>query len=218
MKIEEQRAAYLVADAEGKAGLLASCYGVADHQMWRHKQSGKWIISHAGVQSIAAQEGILVHYDPDFQKLDRDHVVLMARPIKDGEAGQATFGEASPDNCQMKYYAAMAEKRAYDRAVLIFVLQKVGGHGADFYSEEESADFAKPADAKPPKKAPDTPAPTTKGPTMPKGKIMSAIEKSGDLGQVKAHFYHYEQQAKDEGWIDDLTELCGIRRKELEGK
>jgi len=216
MKIEEQRSAYLVADAEGKAGLLASCYGVADHQMWKHKQSGKWIISHAGVQSIAAQEGIIVDYSPEM--IERGFSVIMATPKQGDKGGQATFGEASPDNCQMKYYTAMAEKRAYDRAVLIFVLQSVGGHGADFYSEEESADFAKPSDAKPPKKAPDKPAPTTKGPTMPKDEIMSAIEKSGDLGQVKAHFYHYEQQAKDEGWIDDLTELCSKRRKELEGK
>lgn len=208
MKIEEQRSAYLVADAEGKAGLLASCYGVADHQMWKHKQSGKWIISHAGVQSIAAQEGIIVDYSPEV--IERGFSVIMATPKQGDKGGQATFGEASPDNCQMKYYTAMAEKRAYDRAVLIFVLQSVGGYGADFYSEEESDDFKKPASApaatRPNKQKSD------------KDTCFDNIEKSGDMGQVTMHYKHYLDQSNKEGWYSELTSLCALRREELEGK
>jgi len=153
MKITEQREAYIKADAEGRAKILAKTYGLAAHQMWNHKQSGKWIISHAGVQSIAAQEKIGVIYE--VIKVEPGFVVIKGIPqysLGDIVAiGQATFGEASKENTTQKYPVAMAEKRAYDRAVLICVLQEVGGYGADFYGEDEADDFkaARPAEPAP---------------------------------------------------------------------
>ena len=62
MKITEHREEYLKSTAEEKGKLLAKTYGLAGHQVWKHKQSGKWIVSHAGIQSIAAQESICVKY------------------------------------------------------------------------------------------------------------------------------------------------------------
>jgi len=147
MKISEHRDTYISADAEGRAKMLAKVYGLSAHQMWKHKQSGKWIISHAGVQSIAAQEGVMVSYD--VIHIERGFVVIHATPLAGGVVGQPTFGEASTENTQQKYLVAMAEKRAFDRAVLICVLQEVGGYGADFYGEDEADDFKKPADVAP---------------------------------------------------------------------
>lgn len=140
MRIDSIREEYVKADAEGRAKLLAKTYGLSGHQMWKHKQSGKWIISHAGVEVIAAAEGIGVEYTVEY--LSPEFVVLRATPYgPDGEAGQATFGEAGANTTQMSYYVAMAEKRAYDRAVLKMALASVGAHGADLYSEEEADDF-----------------------------------------------------------------------------
>jgi hypothetical protein len=149
LKIMEVRDQYLAADAEGRAKLLAKTYGLSRHQVWQHKQSGKYIVSHAGVEQIAALEGLTVAYD--VVNMDQQFVVLGAA-VRDRDGavvGQPTFGEASPKNTQQTYMVAMAEKRAFDRAVLKAVLGVVGGHGGDFYSEEEADDFSrKPAAAK----------------------------------------------------------------------
>jgi len=108
--------------------------------MWKHKQSSKWIISHAGVEVIAAAEGIRVEYATEY--LSPDFVVLRAKPVNAaGEPGQETFGEAGKETTRMGYYVAMAEKRAYDRAVLKMALASVGAHGADFYSDQEADEF-----------------------------------------------------------------------------
>ena len=138
------RDAYMKADAEGKAKIVAKSYGLSRHQMWLHKQSGKYIINHAGIQTIAAVEGILVDYK--VISVDGKSVSVYATPYtlnEDGNPvfGQATFGEASPDNNKMSYPFAMAEKRGFDRAVLIQVLRHVGGYGGDFYGEDEADDF-----------------------------------------------------------------------------
>lgn len=139
MKIEQHRDEYIAADGEGKAKLLARVYGLQRHQLWQHKQSGKWIVSHAGIEAIASQESIGVEYD--IVRCDPGFVVIKATPYL-GEAGfQSTFGEASSDNTRMAYPVAMAEKRGFDRAVLKAVLGSVGGHGADFYGEDEADDF-----------------------------------------------------------------------------
>ena len=37
---------------------LASKYKLDDNDFWRHKQSGKWIITHDAVEKIADQENI----------------------------------------------------------------------------------------------------------------------------------------------------------------
>jgi len=134
MKIAERRDEYIKADAEGKAELLRIVYGLQGHQLWKHKQSGKWIVSHAGIESIAAQEGIRVGYQ--VVRCEPDLIVILAT----GD-GQETFGEASPANTKMPYPVAMAEKRGFDRYVLKRVLGEVGGHGADFYGEDEADSF-----------------------------------------------------------------------------
>ena len=143
MKIEAHRDEYLKADAEEKAALLAKVYGVPKHMLWKHGQSGRWIISHAGVEMIAAQERITVSYVE--VSMTPEFVVIHGTPHRDCLTGQGTYGEASPKNTTQKHPVAMAEKRTYDRAVLKMVLASVGGYGADFYSEEEADDFRKPA-------------------------------------------------------------------------
>lgn len=139
MKIVAHRDEYLKADAEGRMKILSRVYGLTSDKVWKHKQSGKWIISHAGVQTIAAQEGIIVDYAT--QLLDPQMTVVMAVPRIGQKTYQPTYGEASPKNTTQNYPVAMAEKRAFDRAVLIAVLQQVGGYGSDFYGEDEADDF-----------------------------------------------------------------------------
>lgn len=142
LRIAGRRDEYLAASPEGKAKILCETYGVPASMVWQHRQSGRHIIKHSGVEMIAAQETILVDYrevavGPEF-------CVIHATPRRGDDYGQSTFGEASPDNTMQKHLFAMAEKRAYDRAVLKYVLSSMGGYGADFYSEEEADDFRKP--------------------------------------------------------------------------
>jgi len=210
--VKLDREQYLKADAEGRAKVLAKSYGLSAGQMWKHKQSGKWIISHAGVQSIAAQEGVLVEYA--VISAAADHAVLMAQ-IK---GGQATFGEANPGNCQMKYYVAMAEKRAFDRCVLIHILREVGGYGQDFYGEDEADDFKQgklPEDIAAAAQGLGMEAKEKHPDTHPKDKCLDLIEKAADMGFVNAMYKNHATRAKDEGWHDELVNLCGVRKKEM---
>ena len=217
MKINEHRDEYLKADSEGKMKILAKVYGLPGHQVWKHKQSGKWIISHAGVQSIAAQENINVQYV--VENMARDFVVIRATPLGGTKAGQTTFGEASPDTTMQKYLVAMAEKRAYDRAVLINVLQVVGGYGADFYSEEEADDFAKstvPTEAEMGPPAPPLPKPpTNKDIFTADPAVLSRAQLKKRVKPLWAKMYEVEEQEKFQKMYedDDKAGLAGLITK-----
>ena len=205
MKIDAKE--YMKADAENKGKLLAKAYGLAGHQMWKHKQSGKWIISHAGIQSIAAQEEVIVEYM--VISVAADHAVLMAQ-IKDG---QATFGEATPANCQMKYYVAMAEKRAFDRCVLIHILRDVGGYGADFYGEDEADNFAKPKDSKVVKDTADALGMEAQE-VLPKADCLKALG-SATNGEIIELYRVHMAKSKTEKWHQELVDACAARKDEV---
>ena len=43
------------------------------------------------------------------------------------------------------------------------------------------------------------------------------IETAGDMGIVTMHYKTALPKAKEEGWADEMTALCAVRRDELEG-
>ena len=114
---------------------LASKYKLDDNDFWRHKQSGKWIITHDAVEKIADQENI--QFDLPKIYADNNSDIAMVGCAKKGDKVVWTTGEASPKNCMMKYYWAMAEKRLKDRLTLTLI--DVYG---DIYSEIEADEFA----------------------------------------------------------------------------
>ena len=59
---------------------LSDRYGLEGHHFWKHKQSGKWIISHKGCMIIADQEGV-VFSKPQYVKTESDNVVLYGTAI-----------------------------------------------------------------------------------------------------------------------------------------
>lgn len=106
----------------------------ADH-FWKHKQSGKWIISHKAVMKIAEVEGVVFH-KPEITREGMTSVVLYGEATLN-ERTIWSFGEAMPENCRMPYFWAMAEKRLKDRLTLTLI--DVYG---DIYSEIEADEFA----------------------------------------------------------------------------
>ena len=210
MKIKEKSAEYIKADGEGRAKLLASTYGLSAHQVWKHKQSGKWIVSHSGVEAIAAQEGLVVLYE--VVTISPEFVVLRGSVMsKDGTyVGQQTFGEASPKNTQQSYPVAMAEKRCFDRAILKAVLGWVGGHGGDFYSEEESDDFRADKQDAAPKKGNGKPAPSR--PAGWRG-ALSECKSVEDISRLFKGVSAGMDKESDE--YAQLVNDCGERKAEL---
>jgi hypothetical protein len=199
---------YLKADAEGKMKILAKEYGVPAHQFWKHQQSGKWIINHAGVQTIAAQEGVIVEYEVIAAA---ESFAVIKADIKDG---QSTFGEASKANCKMPYPVAMAEKRAFDRAILIHILRHVGGYGADFYAEDEADDFKQPAAQK--KATADK-----KGDSLSiddkKRMVIEALESASGENQIKS--INAKGKAIDDSdvWLSELDKHVMAAKNRLAG-
>ena len=123
---------------------LSDRYGLEGHHFWKHKQSGKWIISHKGCMIIADQEGV-VFSKPQYVKTESDNVVLYGTAIitTHDDAGQIvdkeiwTHGEANLQNCYLPYLYAMAEKRLKDRLTLMII----SAYG-EVYSEIEADEFA----------------------------------------------------------------------------
>ena len=116
---------------------LASKYKLDDNDFWRHKQSGKWIITHDAVEKIADQEKI--QFDLPKIYADNNSDIAMVGCAKKGDRVGWTTGEASPKNCMMKYYWAMCEKRLKDRLTLKII------HAYEYgvSSEVEADDFKK---------------------------------------------------------------------------
>lgn len=102
--------------------------------LWQHKQSGEWLMKHKYVEIVGAKLG--VQYS--FQVVECDSAngnMVVICTAKTGDKTVQTFGEANTKNNKTSYPMAMAEKRAYDRAVL----KVVGLHGF-IYSETEFDD------------------------------------------------------------------------------
>ena len=114
---------------------LAKLYELKADDFWKHKQSGKWIISHKAVMKIADIEGVVFH-KPDIIRDGMTSIVLYGEATYK-EKTIWSFGEAMPENCRMPYFWAMAEKRLKDRLTLTLI--DVYG---DFYSEIEADESA----------------------------------------------------------------------------
>ena len=69
---------------------------------WKHKQSGKWIITHDACEKIASMENIVM---TDWKTLnsERDFCRFLITMSK-GEKTITSIGEASKENCQSRYY------------------------------------------------------------------------------------------------------------------
>ena len=112
---------------------------------WKHKQSGKWIITHDAVEKIAVLEDITLAWntvtgEPLLKVINSTDSLFVCRvTMQKGNSFVSTFGEASPKNCQSKYLAMMGEKRAYDRAIL----KMINAYQYGIYSEEEADNFTK---------------------------------------------------------------------------
>ena len=110
---------------------------------WKHKQSGKWIITHDACEKIASIENIVLakwetlNSERDFCRF----LITMAMPMKDlTEKLIASIGEAGKENCQSKYYGSMAEKRGVDRCIL----KLINAYEYGIYSDSEADSFKKP--------------------------------------------------------------------------
>ena len=124
---------------EEKIKELVSKYDLTKDDFWKHSQSGKWILSHDAVTKIQHIEGIEIA-PPQILNSERDFV-RMVITAKKGDTVMWTTGEADPKNCMNKYYAAMAEKRGKDRAILSLIQAYEYG----IYSDVEADTFKKGA-------------------------------------------------------------------------
>lgn len=102
--------------------------------LWQHKQSGEWLMKHKYVEIVGAKLGVQYSFQVvECDSANANMVVICTAKSEDKTV--QTFGEANPKNNKNSYPMAMAEKRAYDRAVL----KVVGLHGF-IYSETEFDD------------------------------------------------------------------------------
>ena len=102
--------------------------------LWQHKQSGEWLMKHKFVEIVGAKLGVQYSFQVVECDSDKGNMVVICT-AKSGDKTVQTFGEANTKNNKNSYPMAMAEKRAYDRAVL----KVVGLHGF-IYSETEFDD------------------------------------------------------------------------------
>ena len=114
---------------------LAKKYELNDNDFWKHKQSGKWIITHDACEKIADQENISFVLPEIYT--DNNSDVAMIGSAKKGDKVVWSTGEASSRTCAMKYYWAMAEKRLKDR----LTLKIINAYQYGVSSETEADDF-----------------------------------------------------------------------------
>ena len=67
------------------------------NDFWKHKQSGKWIITHDACEKIASMEGILLK-DWETLNSERDFCRFLITMAKDDKE-IASIGGASKENC-----------------------------------------------------------------------------------------------------------------------
>lgn len=99
--------------------------------LWQQPQSGLWLMYHRYVEIAGGKAGIKYKFD-DVEFNTQNGIAVVKCTAVMGDKQVCTYGEASPKNNKNAYPVSMAEKRAYDRAVL----KLIGVHGF-IYSEEE---------------------------------------------------------------------------------
>ena len=115
---------------------LAEKYNLsATDDFWKHKQSGKWILTHDACTIISHKEEIKLESFDSLYQSDNECRFLIGMS-KDGRIVKSV-GEAGKSNCTSKYLGCMAEKRGRDRCVL----KLINAYEYGIYSEEESDDF-----------------------------------------------------------------------------
>lgn len=103
-----------------------------------HKHNHYTIITRPGIEKIQAKNKVSVHYEAVV--MERDFAVVKGTFSKEGVPNLQTFGSASKETCQNRYYAEMAEKRCLSRGVLkICKFYELG-----VYGEDEADDFKPP--------------------------------------------------------------------------
>jgi hypothetical protein len=113
---------------------MAKDYGITKDDTFSHKHYT--IITRGGIEKIAAKASIDIRYT--LEDVGNAGVIIKAVGT-DGEARIETFGSASKDTSQSKYYAEMAEKRAMSRVVL----KLINAYEHGIFGEDESDDFKK---------------------------------------------------------------------------
>ena len=114
---------------------LAEKYELTNDDFWKHKQSGKWILTHDACTIISHKEEIKLESFDSLYQSDNECRFLIGMS-KDGRIVKSV-GEAGKSNCTSKYLGCMAEKRGRDRCVL----KLINAYEYGIYSEEESDDF-----------------------------------------------------------------------------
>lgn len=94
------------------------------------------IITRAGIEKIQAKAGIKITYG--LADVGSAGVIIQAYGTKDNDTIE-TFGSASKDTSQSKYYAEMAEKRAMSRVVL----KLIDAYKYNVMGEDEADEFKK---------------------------------------------------------------------------
>tara|TARA_Y100001938_G_C8094908_1_gene437451 strand:- start:2640 stop:3209 length:570 start_codon:yes stop_codon:yes gene_type:complete len=113
-------------------------YNLIKDDVWRHQQSGQWILTHNAVEKIASIEQIEIR---DIKILNsEENLVRMLISMVKGEEKVTSIGEADRKNCRSQYLGCMAEKRGIDRCVL----KLINAYEYGISSEVEADDFAKP--------------------------------------------------------------------------
>ena len=113
--------------------------------IWKHKQSGKHILTHDACTKIANIENIYTDNIECLHSSDSSIRLLITMIKKeDGDSckKEVTIGEASKENVKMSggYLGCMAEKRGIDRCVL----KLINAYEYGIFSEVEADDFKKP--------------------------------------------------------------------------
>lgn len=113
-----------------------------------HKHNHYTIITRAGIEKIQAKNKVTVHYESVV--MERDFAVIKGTFSKEGVPDLETFGSASKETSQNKYYPEMAEKRCLSRGVLkICRFYELGVFGEDEADDFKPAPQVKPMPAPP---------------------------------------------------------------------
>lgn len=108
------------------------------NDVYKHKHYT--IITRQGIQKIERASGIQCTIDIVTPVSDPNNIIMKGFGVNKDGATYTTFGSASAETSQNKYYAEMAEKRVRSRLVLtlagLYELGVFGEDEADSFSKE----------------------------------------------------------------------------------